>query len=91
MRWRIFFDEISRGDIGKKITELPKNYNIHKTLVKVFGNRTPAPSGHITGVRIQQGRISAVGYSDGAVAGEIAGHYSGNGIHCLVRRPLPRD
>ena len=26
-------------DIGKKITELPKNFNIHKTLIKIFTNK----------------------------------------------------
>ena len=26
-------------DIGKKITELPKNFNIHKTLIKIFENK----------------------------------------------------
>ena len=26
-------------DIGKKITQLPKNFNIHKTLVKIFENK----------------------------------------------------
>ena len=26
-------------DVGKKITELPKNFNIHKTLIKIFENK----------------------------------------------------
>ena len=26
-------------DIGKKITQLPKNFNIHKTLIKIFENK----------------------------------------------------
>ena len=26
-------------DIGKKITELPKNFNVHKTLIKIFENK----------------------------------------------------